>query len=150
MLSLKVIKFALLITVFLSGTSICTNGQSIQKWKDEIVKAEKDFAAMAKDKGVKTAFLEFAAEDAVLKQENTLHIGKDAIRIHLERQPTDGISLSWKPEFVDVSSSGDLGYTYGYYTLTFTDPEGKKLENKGVFHTVWKRQTDGSWKFVWD
>jgi ketosteroid isomerase-like protein len=37
-----------------------------------------------------------------------------------------------------------------HYTFTFTDSLGSKNEATGVFHTVWKRQSDGSWRFVWD
>ena len=25
-----------------------------------------------------------------------------------------------------------------------------EVEYKGIFHTVWKRQSDNSWKYVWD
>ena len=46
--------------------------------------------------------------------------------------------------------SRDLGYTYGHYTFSYIDSGGNKIENKGVFHTVWKRQSDGTWRFVWD
>ena len=59
-------------------------------------------------------------------------------------------NLSWKPDFVDVSASGDLGYTYGHFTYSYTDSTGTIMESSGVFHTVWKRQADGSWLFVWD
>jgi len=58
--------------------------------------------------------------------------------------------LEWAPDFVDVSSSGDLAYTYGKFTFSFKDSLGNKVENKGIFHTVWKRQSNGEWKFVWD
>ena len=58
--------------------------------------------------------------------------------------------LVWKPDYVDVSESGDLAYTYGKYTFTSRDSTGRKVVSKGIFHTVWKRQEDGSWKFVWD
>jgi ketosteroid isomerase-like protein len=27
---------------------------------------------------------------------------------------------------------------------------GEVGEYQGVFHTVWKRQPDGTWKYVWD
>jgi len=30
------------------------------------------------------------------------------------------------------------------------DEQGKIAEYKGVFHTVWKKQADKSWKYVWD
>ena len=124
---------------------------SIEIWKNEILETELNFSKMAKEAGISQAFLHYAAEDAVLKQNNTLFIGKKAIKTYYESQPTDkNISLAWKPDFVDVAKSGDLGYTYGYYQLSYVDPGGKTMDNKGVFHTVWKRQSDRTWRFVWD
>ena len=102
---------------------------------------------MVKENGIHDAFLYYAAEDAVLKRRDFI-IGKEAIDKHLEKSISK--DLSWSPDFVDVSSSGDLGYTYGKYVYKYTDSIGNTLEDKGIFHTVWKRQTNGSWKFVWD
>ena len=141
--SLKYVLFFLLFT----SCATETKKDSIEKWKMEIRQAEEDFAIMAKEKGIHDAFLNFAADDAVLKR-GSLVIGKEAIDKHLEKSTSK--NLSWSPDFVDVSASGDLGYTYGKYVFTYTDSIGNPLEDKGIFHTVWKRQTDGSWKFVWD
>ena len=114
--------------------------------------SEKAFAKMAKEEGIEKAFLTFASDDAVLMRNNCLIIGKDSIRKSFENsiQQNENISLSWEPDFVDVSSSGDLGYTYGKYIYSVTDSIGKETVSKGVFHTVWKRQPDGQWRFVWD
>ena len=137
--------------------SACTstaekNEASLEKWTAEIRSAESEFAAMAASKGIPAAFLEFAADDAVLLRNNNLIVGKEALRASYEgqQQGNGTVSLSWSPDFVDVSSSGDLGYTYGKYTYTVTDSLGKKNTMEGIFHTVWKRQEDGRWKFVWD
>ncbi len=123
---------------------------SIEIWKQEIIDTEAAFAQMVKEKGISEAFLFFAAEDAVLKRDETLVIGREAIRQMMESRPSGKIELVWAPDFVDVSSSGDMAYTYGYYTMTMTGPDGNAAERKGVFHTVWKRQKDGRWKYVWD
>ena len=58
--------------------------------------------------------------------------------------------LEWIPDFVDVSASGDLGYTYGKYTITTIDSIGQTIKRGGIFQTIWKRQPDGRWRFVWD
>jgi ketosteroid isomerase-like protein len=58
--------------------------------------------------------------------------------------------VTWKPDFVDVSKDGEMAYTYGKFTWTFIDSLGNKNNFKGLFHTVWKKQKDGSWKYVWD
>jgi ketosteroid isomerase-like protein len=58
--------------------------------------------------------------------------------------------VTWTADFVDVSDDGTLGYTYGKYLLKVRQPNKTTKEYKGTFHTVWKKQTDGSWKYVWD
>ena len=128
------------------------NDISQQTWKDEILATEREFAKMAMDDGIPAAFLEYAAEDAVLMRNNNLIIGREALRESYSEQNAGGtkVSLSWSPDFVDVSLSGDLGYTYGKYTYTATDSVGHTNVVEGVFHTVWKRQSDGNWRFVWD
>jgi ketosteroid isomerase-like protein len=103
---------------------------------------------MAKEEGIEKAFTTFAAADAVLMRGNKLIEGIKNIEEHYKNQTSKG--LSWAPDFVDVAASGDLGYTYGHYTYSYIDSTGKAAEDKGIFHTVWKRQADGTWRFVWD
>jgi ketosteroid isomerase-like protein len=124
----------------------------IDKWKAEIIQTEKEFSQMAQKEGISQAFLTYAADDAVLMRNNTLVIGIDSIRMRFLKTESDPskASLSWTPDFVDVSSSGDLGYTYGTYVYKWTDSLGNISSDTGVFHTVWKRQPNGDWKFVWD
>ena len=52
-----------------------------------------------------------------------------------------------KPDFIDLALSNDLGYIYGSYIYTTTDWIGVKNVVKSAFHAVWKRQSDGKWKF---
>jgi len=133
----------------------CSSGPgeaTLQGWKNEIVETEKQFAELAQAEGIPKAFLTYAADDAVLMRNNSLIIGKTAIAQQFESQGDSGNtgSLSWKPDFVDVSTSGDLGYTYGKFIYSSQDSLGQTNTVEGVFHTVWKRQADGSWRFVWD
>lgn len=123
----------------------------IDSWKKEIIDTEHAFAAMAKTDGIPKAFLTFAADDAIMLRNNNLINGKEEMKNFFQARLISGtVSLTWTPDFVDVSSSGDLGYTFGKYVYTATDSLGKSTSNEGIFHTVWKRQADGSWKFVWD
>jgi ketosteroid isomerase-like protein len=142
----------LALIMLLNSCSVEIEKNSREKWKEEIVETERNFSAMAGEKGIPDAFIYFAAEDAVLMRNNKLVTGREALIAYLEDQPVKvrDEKLSWEPDFVDVSSSGDLGYTYGQFTYSYTDSTGSTVENKGVFHTVWKRQDDGSWRFVWD
>jgi ketosteroid isomerase-like protein len=61
-----------------------------------------------------------------------------------------GLSLSWSPEKVEVSRSGDLAYTQGAYLLTAPDAKGKPMTDHGKTLEIWKKQADGSWKCIAD
>jgi len=60
------------------------------------------------------------------------------------------IKLDWTPDFVDVSESEDMAYSYGGYSFSALSSKGDTINSSGIFHTVWKKQLDGSWKYVWD
>lgn len=147
----KIIFSTLIVSLLCYSCTMKVKKTSIEKWKQEIVDTEQEFANMAKEEGLQKAFLTYAAEEAVLMRDNKLLIGKNAIENYFN-QPSNfkDVSLIWKPDFVDVAKSGDLGYTYGNYTFSYIDTTGNKIESTGVFHTVWKRDSNGNWNFVWD
>lgn len=118
--------------------------------RQEVLQAEEAFAAMAEREGVPAAFLAFAADSAVLNRNNRIVKGKAAIEAYFAQSTLRDVSLKWAPEFVEVSSSGDMGYTYGPYQFSAVDTAGQKIEAEGMFHTVWKKQPDGEWKYVYD
>jgi ketosteroid isomerase-like protein len=126
------------------------NEKEIEKYKLEILQTEKDFEEMALKEGIAAAFYEFAAEDAVINRNNTLIKGRDSIKAYYAKNTLEDLILKWDPDYIDVASSGELAYTYGKFNLTAIDTSGQKIDVSGVFHTVWKRQEDGIWRFVWD
>lgn len=118
---------------------------------EEIRKAETDFEAMVKSKGIAEGFSFFADSNAVIKRQNdSLIHGKQGIQNYYNGSVFNNATVTWKADFIDASGKGDMGYTYGNYTWVATDSTGKTSTFKGVFHTVWKKQADGSWKYVWD
>jgi len=121
---------------------------SVAKAKDEILAAEVAFCNMAKEKGIEEAVLAFAADDAVICRPAKIYKGKAGIHEFYARKDKND-KLVWKAAFVDVSASGDMGYTYGEYDFEGIRV-GKTITDHGTFHTIWKKQKDGSWKFVVD
>lgn len=142
---------SLLLVFLLSECSMNKPTDKKAQFKDEIATAEKAFAQMAKDKGLQAAFTFFAADSAVINRGDVLIKGKNSIFAYYGKPSgLQNVKLEWTPDFVDVSSTGDMGYTYGKYHFSGMDSFGKMVENEGIFHTVWARQPDGSWKFVYD
>ena len=141
----------IIITFLILGACTSQPKGSIEEWKAEVVKVEKQFAQMVAEKGIAEGFLAFAADDAVQFKRSYVIEGIDAIRAKFKASPpNENAKLEWAPDFVDVAASGDLAYTYGKYTFSLPDSLGIVSESTGIFHTVWKRQPDGNWKFVWD
>ena len=144
-------KLLLLVPFFFVNSCFSpSNNDDIEKWKSEIREVEKKFNDLAQKEGIVKAFSIYAAEDAVIKRNGQLVIGNEAIRQWYEKADKPNQTLTWEPDYVDVSSSGDLAYTYGTFVFSSIDSTGITNENTGKFHTVWKRQVDGGWKFVWD
>ena len=128
----------------------CSSNQSDMKLKEEVIQTEESFCIMAAEKGLAEAFSYFADENAVINRGNKIIQGKAEIKRYYSDQSYLNVKLEWKPDFVDVASSGDLAYTYGKYIFSTIDSNSTPISNTGIFHTVWKRQADGKWKFVWD
>jgi len=141
-------KLFILISLFALS---CTSDDNVKEQsKREILEAEKAFAQMAKDVGISNAFIAFADKSATIERNDQLITGIDAIKAHFFAPAPEGTQLEWTPDFVDASESGDIGYTYGKFTYTRSDSTGDPEKITGIFHTVWKKQEDGSWKYVWD
>ena len=49
---------------------------------------------------------------------------------------------------VDASRSGELAHSTGTYELSYNDPSGRPVTDRGNYLAVWRRQADGSWKMV--
>ncbi|MBR8534783.1 DUF4440 domain-containing protein [Carboxylicivirga sediminis] len=141
------IRIALILLIAFVSCTPKTN--TMTNYQEEVKQTELAFAQMAKESGVAAAFLFFAAEDAVIMRNKQLIKGKVAIQTYFEENANSyrDIELKWHPDKIDVAASGDLAYTYGNYQL-INHANGETSE--GIFHTVWKRQSDGQWRFVWD
>lgn len=144
------IAFLAIIIISIISCESKISTEKIEEYKKEIIDTEKAFVASALNEGIAVAFTKFAADDTVLMRNDSLIKSKLGIKKFYSMKNLDNSQLTWSADFVDVSSSGDLGYTYGNYIYLVTDSTGKTTNYEGVFHTVWKRQKDGSWKYVWD
>jgi ketosteroid isomerase-like protein len=144
------IKFFILVLV-LNGCSPKSEKKNLAYIKLQIVKAEKDFEKLVAEKGPAEGFYQFADSNAVIKREHdTLIIGKTNIRNYYSNPRYQNVTVTWSPDAVTVSDAGDMASSYGKYVWTSKDSTGKEQISKGIFHTVWKKQKDGTWKYIWD
>ncbi|HEU4875264.1 MAG TPA: nuclear transport factor 2 family protein [Pyrinomonadaceae bacterium] len=117
----------------------------------EMVKTEQAFSKMAEEKNTHDAFMAFIADDGLLFRPGAVN-GKKWMIEHPPPPPKNTDKkplLAWQPKFAGMSASGDMGFTTGPWESK-ADIKDEKPQGYGHFVTVWKKQTDGSWKFVVD
>jgi ketosteroid isomerase-like protein len=109
----------------------------------EVFVAESSFAASMARRDLK-AFAALISPEAVFFNNTTALRGKDAIVEDWRKFFLDAIPpFSWRPETVEVLSSGTLALTSG----PVHDPGGKLV---GTFTSIWRREADGSWRVIFD
>jgi hypothetical protein len=116
--------------------------------RTKVREADSLFADLAYRMGVGFAFSNTADESGVIFDSPVLIVGPNAIKDYYAGRPE--VSLAWKPLFASIANSGDLGFTVGEYINTVRGPTGAAVQRYGKYLTVWKRQKDGSWKFLVD
>jgi len=124
---------------------LTTLGAFGQRSIDSMVQAEKNFATTSLVASTKEAFVKFI-DTAGIVFEKGKPVNGFELYTKSDRRP--GI-LTWEPEYAEISSSNDFGYTTGpwkYHANTLTDDPLAK----GHFITVWHLNNNGEWKFLID
>jgi ketosteroid isomerase-like protein len=146
----RLVSFGLLAVVASLASPPIFGAPDPTKLKNEVAAMEDAFCAMAQEKGLLAAFQHFAAPDvAFIDTDPRKFRGPSAV---LERMGPDkpGVKLTWSASFTDVSADGTLGYNYGRFESRRAGPDGQEIVRGGFFLTIWKRQPDGTWRYVMD
>jgi ketosteroid isomerase-like protein len=105
-----------------------------------VVAAERAFAADGAVMGVGPSFLKHSTADSIVIGPGGVNKTKDAFG----GPPPPGLQplLAWWPLWAGIARSGDLGFTSG--------PVEVGGVRQGHYFTVWKKQADGGWKWIYD
>ena len=100
--------------------------------------AEKAFDQAAINRGQKSAFLEFFADDSVIFRPNAIN-GREFWK---SREDPSSLMLVRNPTYADIAANGLLGYTTGNWEL---QPKGKTdlVAMFGQYVTIWEKKQDG-------
>jgi ketosteroid isomerase-like protein len=114
----------------------------------ELIATDKAFSQMSVEKGLNAAFIYYADDSVTKVREGNFPLtGKDTMtKIYLSR-PDTGMILKWYPVRAEVSRSNDMGYTFGNWELYV---KAKDTTMYGNYISIWKKQHDGTWKYVLD
>jgi uncharacterized protein (TIGR02246 family) len=136
-----------LLSFALAGTAPATDTKIEQALRD--LDAQWSAAAGAKDLEKTVSYY---ADDAIVMPPNAPPATtKEAIRSAWnEMLIGPGAAISWKATKVEVAKSGDLAYVSGTYEEMMTDASGKRVQDRGKYVEIFKKQADGTWKVIVD
>ncbi|MBX2964076.1 MAG: hypothetical protein KF687_16300 [Cyclobacteriaceae bacterium] len=144
---MKIVLVLLSITVcFIS----CQPANTDADRKNEVMEADIKFNQMASEKGIAEAFVYYADERVIKPTPGKQPVvGKFALMDWYDKNPPGDEKLIWSP--LRAEASGNLGYTFGGYELHTKTPDGlRDTVLYGNYVSVWKRKSDGNWRYVVD
>lgn len=133
-------KRLILSTIFMAGRVLAADPADVLK------DADRAFAALSAKEGPGKAFAAYAAANVLVPNSADPHITGQSF---LTRFGAD-TQIAWEPDEAQISAGGDLGFTMGHATITVLDKDGKPTTSRTRYVTIWRKQPDGSWKFVLD
>ncbi len=105
----------------------------------QIIAAERAFAADGLANGIRESFPRHAAPDGIMFAPDVVV----AREFFAARPPeTSNPGLDWWPAFAGASRAGDLGFTTG--------PVSVRGQLSSFYFTVWRRQADGRFQWIFD
>lgn len=111
---------------------------------DDLLAADRAFAAAAKQTDIVTALATMFAPDIALTYAGGIAYGKDKAIEALKATPINaGGRIEWMPARVSVSGDGRHGFTAGFMTLRRSDNTTMPLKYLGY----WGKQKDG-WRLL--
>lgn len=104
--------------------------------------AETAFAAHSVREDMRAAFLANFADDGVFVRADR---GWTVSNTYLQGQPAPAIVLDWRPQYVEVAASGELGLSTGPSKIA-PRTDAAAAPTYGQFVSIWRRTPGGPWK----
>lgn len=138
-------KKLLTIVILLFLLSSCSHKKT-EADAGELMEADSSFSDYSAKNGLQKAFIEFAHDSVVLLKPNRVPIeGKQSLIDSYQGRSDSNIVLTWKPQKATMAENGDMGFTYGFWTLIATNDT-----SRGTYLTIWKKNSKGEWKYIAD
>ena len=142
--------FPVVISIFIIA---CTETKAdLKTEKAAILNADSTWSTLTAEGKDVDKILSYWAEDAVVVPPGQPVVrGKESLRKFVEESfKIPGFGISWRSSDVKLSPEGKLAYLYAENMTTINDSTGNKISIPGRGYTVWRKESDGSWKCVVD
>ena len=126
----------------------CQPRVDIPALSQELLETDQAWAKLASTNGPTDSIVAYWTPDArVVLPGQAIVVGTNALRqMVTAMQAIPGFHISWTPDSAIISSSGDLGYTYGTNQITMPDSAGVPQTARARYVTVWRKEAKGRWR----
>ena len=131
---------SIILALLLISQSVFFQERDLEKDFNDLINSELAFSSLSGKEGIKKAFVTYLDDEGIIFRPTPVN-GK---LFYNSRQDITG-KLFWKPNFADISVSGDFGYTTGPWE--FSEKKGKAY---GYFVSVWHKINDKDWRVLID
>lgn len=129
---------------WVSCAAACAPSVNVEQERNALLARDRDWSQSVTDMN---KFISFFTADASFHPPGMpTATGSAAImNTFMKMTATPGFTVKWAPSKAELSAAGDVGYTVGTY-----EASASGATEKGKYVTVWKKQSDGTWKVVED
>ncbi|UXI69434.1 hypothetical protein [Tahibacter amnicola] len=127
------------------------DASQLETYRESLDAIERAFSDEAQKIGLGPAFVKYGSDDAINlggPKNATFVVGAQEIgKLVGEGLPPNTSPVTWAPDRVIVSGSGDLGVTIGYLKPNQAAPDGNRQPIP--FFTIWRRADSASpWRYI--
>ena len=122
---------------------------------ESLYAADRAFSSLSLEKGLMEAFSTYIADNGLtVSNDGRPPATKDSYLEQLKKMRAQNekseTRLIWQPLYASISNGKDLGFSVGRYHATSFGPTGQEFTATGFYLTIWKKQQDGQWRFIFD
>lgn len=141
--------FNFLVLSLLVLLTSCSPKVDLEDEKIKLLQADKDWSEAARTNDMERLWSFWTNDAKLLLSKDQIITGMDQIKKFTTQARTDpNFEISWEALGVNISKSGEMGYTYGIGKVVRTGENGEKITLEYPYLVVWERQPDGNWKGV--
>lgn len=124
----------------------------LEQERKRLLERDAEWAAVSSKGQDVDRILSFWTDDArVLAPGLPAFSGKAALRQYVEGAlAIPGFHITWTTSEASLSPDGQLAYLLSTNAVTMAGPQGQPVTTRGRAVTVWRRESDGSWRCAVD
>ena len=142
----KISYLVFLLSIFISA---CSDTVDPESERAKLLQLDREWSEAARTNNMERLWSFWTDDAKILLSADKTISGLDQIKQFTTKARTDpNFEISWEVQGVEISKSGEMGYTFGIGKVTRTGENDELITVANPYLIVWEKQSDGNWKCV--